>query len=175
MNQNNEWVVLRSLTEQIKRCDDQGLTTPSVAMCFICIDAMASLARPSGKDKVTRNDFIEWCDKYLKPTSLHQQYHYSGVDIYAARCALIHTYGTTAELHEKPNVVKFLYHDLQSLSHDVYAEDNIVVISTKSLVMDVCKAVESFITECESTSSLKELVLSRTDEVITVAPYSARS
>ena len=173
MNQNkDEWAVLRNLTEQIKRCDGQGLVTPSIAMCFICIDAMASLARPLGKDKVTRKDFIDWCDKYLKSKSLNQQYHYSGVDVYAARCALLHTYGTTAELHDKPNIVKFLYHDLQSLSHQVYAEDNIVAISTKSLVIDVCKAVESFITDCESTRSLKELVLSRIDEVITIVPYS---
>jgi len=175
MNQKKEdWAVLRGLTEQIKQCDAQGLVTPSIAMSFICIDAMASLARPLEKSKVTRRDFIDWCDSYLKPNS-HQQYQYSGKDVYAARCALLHTYGTTAELHEEPNIMKFLYHDCQSFTHQLYAEENTVAISTKSLVIDVCNAVESFITECTSTSSIGDLVISRLDEIITVVPYSARS
>jgi hypothetical protein len=175
MNQKKkDWAELRSLTEQIKLCDAQGLVTPSLAMSFICIDAMASLARPLEKGKVTRKDFIDWCDKYLK-SNFPQQYQYSGKDVYAARCALLHTYGTTAELHEKPNIVKFLYHDCQSHTHQLYAEESMVAISSKSLVIDVCNAVESFIAECTSDSALGYLVISRTDEVITVVPYSARS
>ena len=174
MNQKKaDWAVLRGLTEQIKQCDAQGLVTPSIAMSFICIDAMAGLARPSDKNRVTRADFIGWCDKYLK-SNAEQQYQYSGKDVYAARCALLHNYGTTAELHDKPDIMKFLYHDCNTLTHQIYAEENTVVISTKSLVIDVCNAVESFIAECTSTISLGDLVVSRLDEVITVVPYSAR-
>ena len=174
MNQKQQdWAVLRGLTEQIKQCDKQGLVTPSIAMSFVCIDAMASLARPLEKQKVTRKDFIDWCDKYLK-SNHQQQYQYSGKDVYAARCALLHTYGTTAELHEKSDIIKFLYHDCQSFTHQLYAEEHTVAISTKSLVVDVCNAVESFISECTSSVSLGDLVISRLNEIITVVPYSAR-
>ena len=175
MNQKNaDWAVLRGPTEQIKQCDAQGLVTPSIAMSFICIDAMAGLARPSDKSRVTRVDFIDWCDKYLK-SNAEQQYQYSGKDVYAARCALLHTYGTTAELHDKSNIMKFLYHDCNSLTHKLYVEENTVAISTKSLVIDVCNAVDSFIAECTSNASLGNLVISRLDEIITVVPYSTRS
>jgi hypothetical protein len=174
MNKKEDWSVLIGLTEQIKQCDAQGLVTPSIAMSFICIDAMASLARPSGKSRVTRADFTGWCDKYLK-SNTKQQYQYSGKDVYAARCALLHTYGTTAELHDKSDIMKFLYHDCNHLMHQLYAEENTVAISTKSLVIDVCNAVHSFIAECTSNASLGDLVVSRLDEIITVVPYSAHS
>lgn len=71
--------------------------------------------------------------------------------------------------------MKFLYHDCNHLTHQLYAEENTVAISTKSLVIDVCNAVDSFIAECTSNASLGDLVVSRLDEVITVVPYLARS
>lgn len=168
-----DWAVLRGLTTQIKQCENQGLVVPSIAMSFICIDAMAGLARPLEKSKVTRKNFIDWCDRYLK-SNCAQPYQYSGKDVYAARCALLHTYGTTAELHEEANIMKFLYHD-SSPTHQLYAAERTVAISTKSLVIDVCNAVESFIDECTSTVSLGDLVISRLDEIIKVVPYSAPS
>jgi hypothetical protein len=59
MNKKKEdWAVLHSLTEQVRLCDAQGLVTPSIAMSFICIDAIASLAKPLEKNRVTRRDLL---------------------------------------------------------------------------------------------------------------------
>lgn len=56
------------LLSEIKKCETAGATTGAVAMAFICIDTMAFLSLPVGRDKQGRADFIAWVDTYLKAT-----------------------------------------------------------------------------------------------------------
>ncbi len=59
------------------------------------------------KSKVTRSDFKEWVDTYLTCHE-NQPYKYRGKDVYAARCAFLHTYGSEAELHESdPDTIRY--------------------------------------------------------------------
>jgi len=53
------WQSIIELVSELKRCDEYGITTASVAMAYVCIDALANLSRPINKPKVTRSDFIE--------------------------------------------------------------------------------------------------------------------
>ena len=73
---------------------------------------LANLAMPLGKQKVSRKDFKEWVDKYLEAHP-DQPYQYRGKDVYAARCAFIHTYGADTALHEEdPDIIKFIYNSI---------------------------------------------------------------
>lgn len=56
---NNNWKAIAGLVAELKRCDECGVTTASIAMAYICIDALANLARPADKEKLTRIDFKE--------------------------------------------------------------------------------------------------------------------
>lgn len=110
-NWGNNLSAIVNLVDEIRRCDENDITMASIAMAYICIDTLASLSRPSEKMKCTRCDFIEWADRYLRAHP-DQPYQYRGKDVYAARCALLHTYGSEAELHrENSETVKFAYHD----------------------------------------------------------------
>ena len=110
-NAGENWQTIIGLVSELKRCDECGITTASVAMAFICIDTLASLGRPIDKKRVTRSDFKEWVDIHLKGHP-DQPYKYRGKDVYAARCAFLHKYGSEAELHnEDPDTIKFAYHD----------------------------------------------------------------
>ena len=105
------WQAITGLVSELKRCDDSNITTASVAMAYICIDALANLARPASKERVTRSDFKQWVDTHLKAHP-DQPYQYRGKDVYAARCALLHKYGSAAELHEEDaDTIMFGYHD----------------------------------------------------------------
>lgn len=111
ISQHNNWESIIGLVSELKRCDECEITTGAVAMAHICIDTLANLARPIDKEKVTRADFKEWVDTYLKAHP-DQPYQYRGKDVYAARCALLHKYGAEAELHEEdPDTTRFAYHD----------------------------------------------------------------
>ena len=170
-NSGENWQSITDLVSELKRCDECGITTASVAMAYICIDALASLARPIDKQKVTRADFKEWVDTHLKAHK-DQPYQYRGKDVYAARCAFLHTYGSEAELHEEdPDTIKFAYHDGGEHKYNPSIERRLVLIGTKSFINDVVHAVESFLKKCQSDASLKKRVGSRLVKVLQIVPY----
>lgn len=70
----------------------------ALAMVYIGIDSMALLACPVGQAEQSKRDFISWVDTYLRadPAS---DYQYAGDDVYAARCAVLHSYGSIARDH----------------------------------------------------------------------------
>jgi len=164
------WSPIVSLAAQIRQCDEIGLVCPSLAMCFVSIDSMASLARPVEKPKVTRRDFIDWVDQYLHGHP-DQKYAYRGKDVYAARCAFIHTYGATSEIHEQDgDSIKFVYHDGGRHSYAPDSEPNLVVIGVRSFTNDVINAIDAFMENCSSDSELRGRVTSRLDELFSTLP-----
>jgi len=160
------WQSIIELVSELKRCDDSGITTAAVAMAFICIDALANLSRPTDKPKVTRSDFKEWVNTFLKGHQ-DQPYQYRGKDVYAARCALLHQYGLEADIHkEDPDTIKFGYHDGGMHFYNPNINKTLVLIGTKSFVNDVAHAVESFLKECQIDPSLRLRVESRLPKLL---------
>lgn len=170
----NAWKSVLDLVSELKLCDEHGITTASAAMSFVCIDALANLSRPKDKARVTRADFKEWVDKHLKADP-EQPYQYRGKDVYAARCALLHSYGSESEVHqEDAETIKFAYHDGGRHQFDKSVEPRLVIIGTKSFVNDVVHAVVSFLNECRSDASLKARVEPRLSQVLQTFPYPSR-
>nr|WP_319491787.1 hypothetical protein [uncultured Desulfobacter sp.] len=166
----DNWQAIIELGMVLKRCDDCGISTASVAMAFICIDTVANLNRPLDKIQVTRSDFIEWVDTYLD-CHPKQKYKYRGKDVYAARCAFLHTYGSEAQLHTKdPDIVKFTYHDGGKHAYDPNIDKTLVAIGIKSFVNDVLIAVKNFLEKCEQDLSLKKRVEKRLCNVLKTLP-----
>lgn len=172
-NSDDNWGSILGLVAELKRCDDAEITTASLAMAFICIDTLSGLARPIKKDRVTRADFKSWVDKHLKAHA-DQPYKYRGKDVYAARCAFLHNYGSEANLHkEDPNTIKYGYHDGGEHKYDKSVDPTLAIIGVKSFVNDVVIAVESFLEECQKEPSLKRRVEHRLIHVLQTKPISS--
>jgi len=170
---NDNWQTISGLGAELKRCDQCNLTTASIAMSFICIDTMANLSRPRRKPRVTRTDFIEWVDTYLEAHP-DQLYKYRGKDVYAARCAFLHTYGSEAKLHqEDPEIIKFAYHDGGEHKYNPNIDKSLVLIGTKSFVNDVLIAVKDFLNECKNDLSLRQRVEERLPHVLNQVPIAS--
>lgn len=164
------WQALVHIVDEIKQCDANNITTASIAMSYVCIDALANLSRPAEKAKATRKDFIDWADAYIDAHP-DQPYKYRGKDIYAARCALLHNFSSEAELHEDdPDTIKFSYHDGGKHYYDPNVDPRLVLIGAKSFVNDVVTAVEKFMDACRANSNLMGLVESRLDKVLAKIP-----
>ena len=174
INPGDNWKAIIGLIGEIKRCEECGVTTAAVAMAFICIDTLASLGRPENKARVTRSDFKEWVNAHLKGHS-DQPYQYRGKDVYAARCAFLHTYGSAAELHqEDPDTIKFVYHNGGKHEYDPNTKPNLAIIGTESFINDVVEAVESFLKECEKDSSLRNRVEKRLPSMLQNMPFPSK-
>lgn len=167
------WAPIGALIGEIKKCEGAGATTAAVAMAYVCIDTMAFLSLPADKDKQGRAEFIEWCDKYLQCHE-DQPYKYRGIDVYGARCALLHAFGTESDYHDKYlDSKKFGYHDGGKHGYDPATDERLVLIGTASFINDVVHAVGTFMQACKEDAGLRARVEVRLPQVLATFPVRA--
>ena len=139
-------------------------------MAFVCIDAMAYLSLPTGGDTQGKADFIAWVDAHLKGHE-DQPYQYRGLDVYGARCAMLHAFSSGSDFHEKnKDAKKFGYHDGGKHAFDPSVDERLVIIGTASFLNDVIQAVCDFLEGCKTDANLRSRVESRLPNVLATFP-----
>lgn len=84
---------------------EQRLLYPSLILIYSGIDAVAALSAPAEKFSV-ESRFTSWVDRYLLSIkSLRAR----SIDLYAARCGLLHTLTSDAALIDKGRAVAVSY------------------------------------------------------------------
>jgi hypothetical protein len=167
------WDGVKTLIEEIRKCQKAGATISAVAMAYVCIDTMAFLSLPRGQDTQGRADFIRWVDTYLKGHA-DQQYQYRGLDVYGARCALLHAFSVDVNFHhQNPDAKRFGYHDGGKHAYDPAVDDHLVIIGTASLLNDLIHAVLAFMEECKVNAELRERVEERLPRVLANFTFTA--
>ena len=166
----NIWKPIANLIAEIKQCEKAEATTSAIAMAYVCIDTMAFLALPDGREKQGRVDFITWCDTHLKGHE-EQPYQYRGIDVYGARCALLHAFSTEADFHQlNPDTKRFGYHDGGRHSYNPSVDDRLVIIGTASFLNDVVHAVSTFCEMCRTDNELRDRVERRLPHLFDTFP-----
>ena len=166
------WGGIGNLIEEIKRCEAAGATMSAVAMAYICIDTMAFLGMPEDKEIQSSKEFVDWVDTYLKGHA-DQPYQYRGIDVYAARCSVLHTFGSEAALHRaNPDIKLFGYHDGGKHAYNAEIDPRLVIIGTASFLNDVILAVEAFLRACQQSEALRSRVGLRLEKVLQLSPLA---
>ncbi len=165
------WDRITGLVAEIKKCEEAGATISAVSMAYICIDTMAFLSLPVGRDCQGRADFISWVDTYLKGDE-EQPYQYRGLDVYGARCAVLHTFGSAANFHQQnPDAKRYGYHDGGKHAYNPTVDEHLVIIGTASFLNDVVIAMQTFLAECHKNVDLRQLVEARLPRVLATLPF----
>ncbi|MEO3691673.1 hypothetical protein [Roseateles paludis] len=89
-------VFVEHITSDIKFCLENKRMVAGAQLLMSAIDVASGIERPRDKLDTTRDDFISWADRYL--TLSGPEYTLRGVDLYAARCGLLHGYTAQAKL-----------------------------------------------------------------------------
>ena len=167
------WSAINGLVDEIKICEKAGATTAAIAMAYVCIDTMAYLSLPDGREKHRNTDFIGWVNAYLIGHE-DQPYQYRGLDVYGARCAMLHAFGSDSEFHDKyQDVRKFGYRDGGKHAYDPTVDERLVIIGTASFLNDVVRAVSVFLERCKEDADLRGRVEGRLPKVLATFPVSA--
>lgn len=167
------WKAIGGLIEEIKRSEVAGATTAALAMSFICIDTMSFLSLPLDRSKQGRADFIAWVDTYLKGHK-DQPYQYRGLDVYGARCALLHAFGSETDYHQQfPDAKHFGYHDGGKHAYDPAQNERLVLIGTASFLNDVIHAVGEFMEACKADPTLRGRVETKLPSVLQTFPLKS--
>ena len=127
---------------------------------------------PEEKEQQTRADFIAFVDTYLKAHE-DQPYQYRGIDVYAARCAMLHRYGSEAALHRKDPTIKMFGYSGGGGRHffNPDVSTTLVIIGTASLLNDIAIAVTDYMKACLVDTSLRTRAEQRLPHVLKVFPH----
>jgi hypothetical protein len=153
------------LVRAIDLCLRSELLLPGVALLYSLIDLMAWLSRPGGQDDVHRADFVRWVDKYLLPIP---DSSYGAIDLYAARCSIIHSYTAESKLSREGDASRVCYtmgdRDPKRLQSDLdsvgYAA---IVVHVDSLFKAVLKSIDIFKDDLNSNEKLAAIVFGRSE------------
>jgi len=163
----NGYQSILNLYQEVAKAQDADALMAALAMVFVGIDTMAWLSLPIETDNGTRNDFCAWVDTYLK-TGAEQPYQYVGIDVYAARCALLHSYGSIADLHKSKNPPK-IFGYLDNGPHQTDGSP-LVLISIAVLIHDFGSALNAFLTTALKDTELKARIDSRINALVRTWP-----
>ena len=80
----------------------------AVILILSAIDAMAFLAMPESQEDVTKSDFAKWSEEYIRFPGRNQL---TGLDLYGARCAMLHSFGAQSKMSRKGQCRVILWMD----------------------------------------------------------------
>jgi hypothetical protein len=96
---------LGQLDRGIETCLEQRLHTPTLVLVYSAIETVGSLANEDPKAG-TRKIFTAWVDQYLLKA---KAMNCTATDLYAARCGLVHTATSDADLIDAGKARRVFY------------------------------------------------------------------
>jgi hypothetical protein len=173
MSQQSFEYCCEELKNSIETCYKNQLLTPSLILIYSGIDIMAWLNRFETHDDVDRSDFIWWVEKYLLPDS---GLSCSAIDLYGARCSLLHSYTSESRLSRKGGAKSIYYtwgtkspDDLQNLMKERLKP--ISVIKIEQLFKAFCTSLDRFKQDLLNDSDRAKLVYDRGEKFLQLMKY----
>jgi hypothetical protein len=149
-----------------------GLVRAALILMYCGIDQVAFLGLPAGVGSSNRTYFAQWVEKYMF-TKGHPVL--TGMDLYAARCALAHKYGSTSELHEAGKVTRELVYGIGGPAVAYYSpqQPGLVVVDVNLLVDAFIKGVSKFCDDVmNSDEDYRNAVNERLHTMLTLVPVA---
>lgn len=151
-----------------KFCFQNDLWLPGLCLVYIAIDTCAALDRPEGATRSGRAEFIAWVQDFLLPEST---FGCSALDLYGARCGLLHQQSPRSELFEEAKVKQLWYvhgptavEDLQTAADKSKVAGRVVVLHVDQLFQAFLTAQTRFAEALEKDSERAARVLERADQ-----------
>lgn len=141
-----------------RRCLDERQIMPCLTLLYAGMDVMASLeAAPGEKVNVY---FKRWVEKYLLPQTT---WKCTSIDLYGARCAVVHTFTPDSDL-SKAGKAKVIYYahsgadvsKLEEVSDDF--SRNAECLEVGEMITSFCNAILEYMVEVEGDPARKTVV-----------------
>ena len=94
----------------IATCVNEGLPEASLTLIYSGIDTFGLLAAPPGIVDASGDTYKQWCDKYILPRiSSIEGDPVTAVDLWAARCGVLHTSSPLSKLEREGKAHQIWY------------------------------------------------------------------
>lgn len=149
----------------IEHCLKKKFLLPGLILIYSGIDIMAWLYRPENHPDVQRQDFIEWSEKFLLPGS---GLSCNAIDLYSARCALIHSNIPKSKLTREGRAKQLAYaygpakvSVLQKVIDDKGISSTDAAVHIDSLFEAFTKAIGNYMNFISENPEKRDIVLTR--------------
>ena len=147
----------RGMLKAIYFCLENQCLVSAITLIFAAIDALSALTRPKDKKKTTREYFISWVDRYIKP---EETLNCTSIDLYSARCGVLHTHMPESNLTMKGKARPIIYewHSGPAADSSIPLPEGALVIQIEVLHKAFEEAVYQFIVDSEVEDDIKSCV-----------------
>ena len=159
-------------TSLINNCIQQGIKQSieithqnkceraSLILIYSGIDTMAFLDMPVTQTEAGRDDFIKWADQYISVT--HYRERLTGIDLYGARCGLLHQYGVESKLSRDGKCRMLGYMDPSGIPilRDSRHPD-LLMVSITALKHAFFAGIDKFIADAFADADKRKIVTER--------------
>ena len=166
---NDAWTPFHNIGHDIKVARDNGAITAALILTYAAMDAMAYLSMPENKKDVQGVDFINWVKKYME-TDPKQPYQYNEIDLWGARCGIIHRYGVTSSLSDNGKCNLLAYHNGSEHIYNPSVDKRLYVLSWPRFINDFFGAMKKFVANIMKDEDLKKRVDKRIVDLFYVIP-----
>ncbi len=137
-------VIYQGIKYPIELCVSNGALRAALVLMYAGIDVLAKLGLPEEREVSSGDDYIIWCDKYLKFTGKDT---IVGLEWFAARCGLLHNYTAESNLSKKGKVRMIGYYTGEGPDIKFAPEESktLVMVRAESLFEVFYKALDIFV------------------------------
>jgi len=118
----------------------------AVILIYSGIDTMAYLNMAEGQQDVTRDDFVQWAEEYIRFPCEEQV---SGLELYGARCGMLHTHSVASRLSRRGRARQIGYMDrsVPEICYNPSVSEDLVLVSVEALAEAFFAGVDRFLVE----------------------------
>jgi hypothetical protein len=167
-------VVHRGIKEPIRLLLDSNYFTAALILMYSAIDTMAHLSCPPGKTKERKKNFIAWCEKYIQ---LPGQDQLTGLELFGARCGLLHTHSATSDLSIKGQVREMSYADKLTppIKYVPSVAPDQVIVSATALIEAFLSGIDRYLIDIYKDPEMGKLADQRFQNILHRFPYKTVS
>jgi hypothetical protein len=135
----------------------------AVKLILSGMDTMAYLNMPATQQDVEKKDFIIWVERYIR---FPCKEHLTGLDLYGARCAMLHTYGVRSKLSKegKCRMVGYMNKGIPEIR--TKPNSDLVMVSITALADAFFKGIDEFLIDLFSNKEKAAIAEERLKELI---------
>lgn len=163
-------VVQNQIKRGIRVALENGCHASAVILIYAGIDTMAYLNMATGQEDVGKDDFVQWADRYVHFPCEEQV---SGLELYGARCGMLHTHSITSRLSRQGSIRLIGYMDksVPEVSYNPSVSKDLVLVSIRALADAFFSGVDRFLVELFADKEKAPLAEQRLRTLVHLLPF----
>jgi hypothetical protein len=155
-------IIINGIKRDIKISFENQCYRAVLILIYAGIDAMAYLNMAHGKSEVDKIDFIEWVEKYIH---IEGETSIKGVEFYAARCSIIHSYGVHSRITAmgESRLISYMDKSLPAIKYMPFVNDKLVLVSIEALMNAFFEGIDKFIVDIFKDNEKAKIAKERFD------------